>query len=138
LQKRGPKCCASNSLASSTASVMASSGRQRGSAQASPALSTLPLQSEGRSHGSVRHQQTSTEELRAPGAWSSSLLASRPPLDSPGNGPESARRGTHHLGEIIPEWWAELSRNGGRHPSAMMDGFARNRQPPAMIGATRQ
>jgi hypothetical protein len=107
----------------------ASSGRQRGSAQASPALSTLPLQSDGRSHESVRHQQTSTEELRAPGAWSFSLLASGPPLDSQGNGPESASRGTSHPGEIIPEWWAELSRNGGRHHSGMMGGFARNRHP---------
>src|SRR6266478_5400384 len=93
----------------------ASSGRQRGSAQASPALSTLPLQSDGQSHGSVRHQQTSTEELRAPGAWSSSLLASGPPLDSQGNGPESASRGTSHPSEIIPEWWATSSRNGGRN-----------------------
>jgi hypothetical protein len=34
LQKRWPKCRVSNSLVSSTASVLASSGRQRGRAQA--------------------------------------------------------------------------------------------------------
>src|SRR5215831_183982 len=72
-----------------------------------------PLQRDGRSHGSVRHQRTSTEALRAPGAWSLSLLASRSLLwNSQRSGPESASRGTRPPGEIIPEWWAASSRNG--------------------------
>src|SRR6516165_3675353 len=86
-------------------------------------------QSDGRSHGSVRHQRTSTEALRALGAWSFSLLAFGPLLwTSQRNGPESTSRrtrpgalfrsdGRHHLGtvgEIISEWWAQSSRNRGR------------------------
>jgi hypothetical protein len=31
------------------------------------------------------------------------------------------------VGEIISEWWAELSRNGGRHHSGIMGDIARNR-----------
>ena len=45
--------------------------------------STAPLRSDGRSHGSVRHQRTSTEALRARGAWSFSLLASGPSFGKP-------------------------------------------------------
>src|SRR6266496_2461531 len=94
-----------------------------------------PLQSDGRSHGSVRHQRTSTEELRAPGAWWFSLRASGPSFGSQRSGPESASRGTRPPGEIIPEWWATSSRNGGRdhlgiggrHHPGMRGGFTRNR-----------
>src|SRR3984893_13710186 len=74
-----------------------------------------PLQFDGRSHGSVRHQRTSTEELRALGAWSFSLLASGlsfatakgADLSRPAEAPATP-------GEIIPEWWATSSRNRGR------------------------
>src|ERR1700730_4209953 len=74
-----------------------------------------PLQFDGRSHGSVRHQRTSTEELRALGAWSFSLLASGlsfatakgADLSRPAEAPATP-------GEINPEWWATSSRNGGR------------------------
>src|SRR5207245_1368408 len=90
---------------------------------------------DGRSHGSVRHQRTSTEELRAPGAWWFSLRASGPSFGSQRSGPESASRGTRPPGEIIPEWWATSSRNsgrdhlgiGGRHHPGMRRGFTRNR-----------
>jgi hypothetical protein len=52
-------------------------------------------------------------------------------------GPESASRGTRPPGEIIPEWWATSSRNGGRdhlgiggrHHPGTTGGFTRNRQP---------
>src|SRR3984893_5266178 len=75
-----------------------------------------PPQFDGRSHGSVRHQRTSTEELRALGAWSFSLLASGlsfgtakgADLSRPAEAPATP-------GEIIPEWWATSSRNGERH-----------------------
>jgi hypothetical protein len=57
------------------------------------------------------HQRTSTEELRALGAWSFSLLASGPSLwTSQRSGPESASRGTRPgrdhpgmVGDIISE-----------------------------------
>src|SRR5213593_2446574 len=58
-----------------------------------------------------------------------------PPLDSQRSGPESASRGTPPPGEVIPEWWATSSRNGGRdhlgiggrHHPGMRGGFTRNR-----------
>src|ERR687887_353278 len=94
----------------------------------------LPPQSGGRSHGSVRHQRTSTEALRARGAWSFSLLASGPSFGNQRSGPESVSRGTRP-GEIIPEWWATSSRNGGRdhlgiggrHHPGTTGSFTRNR-----------
>src|ERR1700730_11610874 len=80
-----------------------------------------PLQFDGRSHGSVRHQRTSTEELRALGASSFSLLASGlsfgtakgEDLSRPAEG--TCRPGRDHpgmVGDILSERWAELSRNG--------------------------
>src|SRR5438046_5278986 len=74
--------------------------------------------------------------LRAPGAWWFSLRASGPSFGSQRSGPESASRGTRPPGEIIPEWWATSSRNGGRdhlgiggrHHPGMRGGFTRNRQ----------
>jgi hypothetical protein len=67
-------------------------------------------QSAGRSHGSVRHQRTSTEALRAPGAWSFSA-GIRSSFETRRSGLESASRGTRPPGEIILEWWATSSRN---------------------------
>src|SRR5215475_3620980 len=92
----------------------------------------LLRQSVGRSHGSVRHQRTSTAELRARGAWSSSLLASGPPLEAKGadlSRPAEAPPGRDHpgmVGDIISERWAELSRNGGRHLSGIEGDIERN------------
>ena len=59
-----------------------------------------------------------------------------PPLDSQRSGPESASTGTRPPGEIIPEWWATSSRNGGRdhlgmrgrHHPGIMGAFTRNQQ----------
>jgi hypothetical protein len=59
-----------------------------------------------------------------------------PPSESRRSGPESASRGTPPPGEIIPEWWATSSRNGGRdhlgirgrHHLGTTGGFIRNRQ----------
>src|SRR5262250_239174 len=93
----------------------------------------LPRQSGGRSHGSVRHQRTSTEELRARGAWSSSLLASGPPLEAkganlsrPAEAPDPGRDHPGMVGDIISERWAELSRNGGRHHSGIVGDIDRS------------
>jgi hypothetical protein len=60
-----------------------------------------------------------------------------PPSESRRSGPESASRGTRPPGEIIPEWWATSSRNGGRdhlgiggrHHPGTTGGFSRNRHP---------
>src|SRR5215471_10166046 len=93
----------------------------------------VPRPDDGRSRGSVRHQQTSTEELRAPGAWWSSLRAFGPPLASQRTGPEWASRGTtpggeiprygQQVGGIKSEWWAASFRNGGRHHLGTVGGF---------------
>src|SRR6478672_11418932 len=100
-----------------------------------------PLQSGGRSHGSVRHQRTSTEALRAPGAWSSSLLASGPSpsreiaahnhrnaqkaegadLSRPAEAPDPGRDHPGTVGDIISE------RVGGIIPERRA-GFTWNRQ----------
>ena len=40
-----------------------------------------------------------------------------------GAGPESASRGTRRPGDIIPEWWATSSRNGGRHHLGTVGGI---------------
>src|SRR5437899_378893 len=80
-----------------------------------------PLRLDGQSHGSVRHQRTSTEELRALGASSFSLLASGlsfgtakgEDLSRPAEAP--AIPGRDHpgmVGDIISERWARSSRNG--------------------------
>src|ERR1700730_6271231 len=101
-----------------------------------------PPQFDGRSHGSVRHQRTSTEELRALGAWSFSLLASGlsfgtakgADLSRPAEAPATP-------GEIIPEWWATSSRNGGRDHLGMVGGIipeswaARSRNPHRLVRA---
>src|SRR5262249_39418832 len=82
-----------------------------------------PRQAGGRSHGSVRHQRTSTEELRALGAWSSSLLASGPPLEAKGTELSRPAEAPSLPGEIIPEWWATSSRNSGRNYLGLVGGF---------------
>jgi hypothetical protein len=58
-----------------------------------------------------------------------------PPSENRRSGPESAGRGSRPRGEIIPEWWATSSRNGGRdhpgiggrHHPGTTGGFPRNR-----------
>jgi hypothetical protein len=86
-----------------------------GQARGSWGLATRPRRAGGRSHGSVRRQRTSTAELRAPRAWSSSLLASGPPLEAKGTDLSRPAEAPSLPGEIIPEWWATSSRNGGRN-----------------------
>src|SRR6266542_2634702 len=94
-----------------------------------------PLQFDGRSHGSVRHQRTSTEELRALGAWPFSLLASGPSFGRAKGADLSRPAEAPDPGKIIPEWWATSSRNagrnylgmGGRHHSGITGGLLRNR-----------
>src|SRR5215208_4321341 len=79
-----------------------------------------PLQFDGRSHVSVRHQRTSAEALRALGAWSFSLLASgpsfgkpkEPDLSRPAEAPDPGRDHPGRAGDIISERWARSSRNG--------------------------
>src|SRR5881227_1093030 len=71
----------------------------------------LPLQSGGQSHGSVRHQRTSADALRALGAWSFSLLASgpsfgkpkEPDLSRPAEAPGPGRDHPGMVGDIISE-----------------------------------
>src|ERR1700731_3575867 len=85
----------------------------------------------GEQSRSTRARRSSNEALRAPGASSSSLLASAPPCKSKGadrnrpaeaplNRARSSRNaGRNHLGtpsEIKSEWWATSSRIRGRLP----------------------
>ena len=107
LQKKGPKCCASNSLASSTASVMASSGRQRGSAQASPALSTLPRQPEGDLTG--RNATNKLQPKNFAHLADGRPLCGHPVLTSTAKGTDLSRPAE------APITWAKSSPNGGRN-----------------------
>src|ERR1700730_16565501 len=92
-----------------------------------------PPQFDGRSHGSVRHQRTSTEELRALGAWSFSLLASGLSFGTAKGAdlsrPAEAPATPGEINVISP--WRPKRRSAppgipGRHHSGIMGGLLRN------------